>query len=212
MKKRFYFNIFVSATALMGAMVFTSCGQDDVYSETNAERIANDKYAAAFEKAFGKVGSDVDWGFSTKASTRTRAASNYTSSKGNIQPTINFPTDCDASEFNPDLTNIPSYGDYLNSIGTQWYTPTEITGYAAVYIDEVQGIKMNGGTEEQRAKLYIKAGTYDFTNVQFEIGKLVDVYLLDGATLILNNTAASTAKFGIYIARGAELIANGEDG
>ena len=196
----------------MGAMVFTSCGQDDVYSETNAERIANDKYAAAFEKAFGKVGSDVDWGFSTKASTRTRAASNYTSSKGNIQPTINFPTDCDASEFNPDLTNIPSYGDYLKSIGTQWYTPTEITGYAAVYIDEVQGIKMNGGTEEQRAKLYIKAGTYDFTNVQFEIGKLVDVYLLDGATLILNNTAASTAKFGIYIARGAELIANGEDG
>ena len=95
MKKRFYFNIFVSVTALMGAMVFTSCGQDDVYSETNAERIANDKYAAAFEKAFGKVGSDVDWGFSSKNSS-TRA---FTRSGVAFSTDITFPEDCDDSNF-----------------------------------------------------------------------------------------------------------------
>ena len=62
---------------------------------------------------------------------------------------------------------------------------------------------MTGGSE--RSKLYLKSGTYDFTNEEFNMCANADVYLLSGATLILNNTTASTAKFNVYIAQGAEL-------
>ena len=197
MKKRFYFNIFVSVTALMGAMVFTSCGQDDVYSETNAERIANDKYAAAFEKAFGKVGSDVDWGFSTKASTRTRAASNYTSSKGNIQPTINFPTDCDASKF---LKKVPEGVGKL---------PTEGKGPGSYYID---GTTTTVSTWAGASKIYVTGSvdlSADDTNAEapkFAPDYRSEIYLLEGATLKLGEQSA--IKFNvdaIYIAPGAKL-------
>ena len=70
------------------AAAFTSCSKStDLYDagavqqreeQKKQETIANnmqkvnDQYAAAFEKAFGKVGKNVDWGFgSQKASTRT---------------------------------------------------------------------------------------------------------------------------------------------
>ena len=209
MKKRFYFNIFVSATALMGAMVFTSCGQDDVYSETNAERIANDKYAAAFEKAFGKVGPDVDWGFSSK-----KAGARAITRAGGVtfNTTITFPEDYKGS-FAPNLDGIPSYNDYCKTLpnATQYWAPDEF-GYGVVYIDAVQKIHINGGTEGQRSRLYLKSGTYDFTGYEFYLGKYVDLFLLEGATLTLDNTVATNAIFDIYIADGAELIANGENG
>lgn len=74
--------------ALAICAAFTSCSKDtDVYNqnvvqnieeqkkqdalEKNMEKV-NEQYAAAFEKAFGKVGSNVDWGFgSTRALTRS---------------------------------------------------------------------------------------------------------------------------------------------
>ena len=216
MNKKSLSGIKVIATAILGAVVLSSCSHDEYYySEENVEKLVNEKYAIAFEKAFGKVGPNVDWGFSSKkANTRafTRAVGTYAQYRGHMQPTLDppFPSDCAASEFNPDLTNVPSYEGYLTA-NPNWIK-TEISGYAEVYIDHAQPIKINGGTTEQRAKLYVTAGTYDFSNVSFEVGKLVNVYLLEGATLILNNTAASTAKFDIYIAPGAELKANGEDG
>jgi hypothetical protein len=138
----------------------------------------------------------------------------YASYRGTIEPTLDppFPTDCAASKFEPDLTNIPSYEEYLISKGTQWWHPEEINDGGVVYIDAVQPIKISGGTEEAHAKLYIKAGTYDFTDVSFDLGKNTDLYLLEGATVTFDNTVASTAIFDIYIASGAELIANGDDG
>ena len=216
MNKRCYFGFFSIVTTMLVMMILLSCNHDEYfYNEAKVEQSVNDQYAAAFEKAFGKVGPNVDWGFSSKSTqTRalTRAVGEYAEYKGNLQPTVSFPTDCDASNFNPDLTTIPSYEEYLISKGTQWWHPEEITDGGVVYIDAVQPIKISGGTAEARAKLYIKAGTYDFTGVSFDLGQNTDLYLLEGATVTFDNTVASTAIFNIYIAPGAELVANGEDG
>ena len=220
MNKRGYFGIIAIATTMLGAMLFSSCSHDEFYySEEKAEQSVNDKYAAAFEKAFGKVGPNVDWGFSSKnAGTRalTRAEGDrvdYDSYRGkNMQPTITFPDDCDASKFTPDLTGILSYEEYLLSKGTQYWHPEEINDGGVVYINAVQPIKISGGTVEAHAKLYIKAGTYDFTGVSFDLNKNTDLYLLEGATVTFDNTVAANAIFDIYIAPGAQLIANGDDG
>lgn len=171
--------------------------------EQEIKEIIQNNYDRSFIKAFGQVGENVDWGFS---SNNTRAISDYTSYKGNMQPNVTFPTDCNINEFTPDLTNVKSYEEFLQSKGTQWWTPTEINESAEVYIDHVRNVKMTGGNT--RSKLYLKAGTYDFTNEEFNVCANADVYLLNGATLTLNNTAASTAKFNVYIAQGAELIVN----
>lgn len=216
MNKRCYFGFFSIVTTMLVMMILLSCSHDEyIYNESKVEQSVNEQYAAAFEKAFGKVGPNVDWGFtskSTKTRALTRAVGDYAEYKGNLQPTVSFPTDCDASNFNPDLTTIPSYEEYLISKGTQWWHPEEINDGGVVYIDAVQPIKISGGTAESHAKLYIKAGTYDFTGVSFDLGQNTDLYLLEGATVTFDNTVASTAIFNIYIASGATLIANGEDG
>ena len=221
MKK--YLTTGVAAIAFVVA--FTSCSKStDLYDQSavdernrqeqekkdqQKEMTANEKYAIAFEKAFGKVGPNVDWGFGRKSSS-TRA---FTREGGVAFNTdITFPEDCDDSNFTPDLTNVLSYNDYLLSKGTQYWHPEEINDGGVVYINAVQPIKISGGTEEQHAKLYIKAGTYDFTDVSFDLNTNTDLYLLEGATVTFDNTVASTAIFDIYIANGAELIANGEDG
>ena len=209
MNKNYFSIIFISVMALVVTMVFSSCSHDDVFSEAGYEQLINKQYSVAFEKAFGKVGPNVDWGFSsrdTHARTFTRAAEG-------LGYSITFPKDCDPSRFSqPDLTEVLSYEEKLKSLGSAYWTPVEITGYTEVYIDKVQNIKINGGTEQNHAKVYIKKGKYDFTNESFYLGSNVDLYLLSGATLKLNNTAASTAKFDIYIAPEAQLIADGKDG
>lgn len=96
MNKKTNFGIIVTVTVMMGAMVLSSCSHEDYfYSEEKAEQTINDKYAAAFEKAFGKVGPNVDWGFSSKNSS-TRA---FTRSGVAFNTTITFPGDCNASNF-----------------------------------------------------------------------------------------------------------------
>ena len=71
----------IAAVAICAA--FTSCSKsNDIYDAGAVEQqkqeainknieTAKANYAAAFEKAFGKVGSNVDWGFGSKAATRT---------------------------------------------------------------------------------------------------------------------------------------------
>lgn len=215
MNKKNYFSALMAMFAMISVMILSSCGHDDYYyNEEKAVQALNDQYAFAFEKAFGKVGPNVDWGFSSKnSSTRafTRAVSDYAGYRGNMQPSISFPSDCDASKFLADVPDgVPSYDEKLSSLGTAYWTPTEINTSAEVYLDHVQAFKITGG--EERSKVYLKPGEYDFSNVTFDLCKNADLYLLSGVTLILNNTAASTAKFDIYIAERAKLIANGDDG
>ena len=214
MNTKSYFGIVVLSISIWGAMVLSSCSHDELYNEEKIELVLNTRYATAFERVFGKVGSNVDWGFSSKNNARalTRAVGDYASYRGNIQPTITFPEDCDASEFTPDLTTIPSYEEYLISKGTQWWHPEEINDGGVVYIDKVQPIKITGGTGDEHGKLYIKAGTYDFTGVSFYLGKDIDLYLLEGATVTFDNTVTTDAIFDIYIAPGAQLIENGDKG
>ena len=75
----------IAAIALCAA--FTSCSKNnDIYDKNAVQQMEEQKkqeiinknietakanYAAAFEKSFGKVGSNVDWGFGSKAATRT---------------------------------------------------------------------------------------------------------------------------------------------
>jgi hypothetical protein len=220
MNKTGYLGIFAITTAMLGALGaigLSSCSHDDYYyNEDRVEQNVNKTYAAAFEKVFGKVGSNVDWGFSSKnaGARATRSVGTYADYRGDLKPTsdVTFPKDCAASKFTPDLTGILSYENYLKSKGTQYWTPKEINDGGVVYIDAVQPIKISGGTEETHAKLYIKAGTYDFTGVSFDLNINTDLYLLEGATVTFDNTVAANAIFDIYIASGAELIANGDDG
>ena len=90
------FGTFAIAATIGGAMAVSSCSHDDYYySPEKAEKAVNESYAAAFEKAFGKVGTQVDWGFSSKkagARAITRAGEGF-------ETTIEFPGDCDASKF-----------------------------------------------------------------------------------------------------------------
>ena len=212
----------IGVAAVAFAATLTSCSKaGDLYDEGRVEKekeqaIVN-SYEKAFEAAFGKVGANVDWGFSSKnSSTRalTRAVGTYKDYRGKLTPTFpswstfSFPTDCDASNFSPDLTNVPSYEDFLKSKGNENWTPTEFNVPAVVYIDHVRNVKMTDGN----SKLYIKAGEYDFTDEEFNLAAGIEVYLLPGAILTLNNTAASTAKFTLYIASTARLIANGQNG
>ena len=211
------------AAVAMG-VAFTSCSHNtDLYGgeegggkingRTVQEQIELDKavYKAAFEQSFGKVAPTVDWGFGGYTRSTTRALGDYDAYlKGDLTVDVSFPKDANASNFEPDLTGIPSYEDYCKSLGNANWTPDEFA-YGVVYIDKVQKIHI-WGEYGKRAKLYIKAGTYDFTNETFDLCADADLYLLSGATLKLSDAAASTAKFDIYIAPGAKLIANGEQG
>ena len=198
--------------ALAIGAAFVSCSHEiEPYSEEELQQFEVQKikanYEQAFIKTFGKPASNQDWGFSDNA--KTRALGDY-KTKGTMTASFTFPSDCDANKFDPDLTNIPSYDAYCAKLGNENWTPDEFD-CGEVYIDKVQKVHI-WGKWGQRAKLYIKAGTYDFTGYVFDLCADADLYLLPGAILTLNNTAASTAKFDIYIAQGAELIANGQDG
>ena len=55
MNKTSNLGIIVIATTMLGAMLLSSCSHDEYfYSEEKAEQTVYSKYAAAFEKAFGK--------------------------------------------------------------------------------------------------------------------------------------------------------------
>lgn len=210
----------IGVAAVGFAATLTSCSKaGDLYDEGRVEKekeqaIVN-SYEKAFEAAFGKVGANVDWGFSSKnSSTRslTRAVGTYKDYRGDLKPVnVTFPSDAPASNFDPDLTGIPSYDDCCKTQpnASEWWTPDELVSGVA-YIDKVQKVKITGANSG--SKLYIKAGTYDFSDTEFNLAEGTEVYLLPGAILTLNNTAASTAKFTLYIASTARLIANGQNG
>lgn len=138
------FGFIAIVTTLLVTIMLSSCSHDKyLYSEEKVEQNLNEKYAAAFEKAFGKVGSNVDWGFSSKkANTRalTRAAGTYASYKGNLQPTITFPTDCNASNFlnavPAGVNRLPSWGGGAGNYYIDAETPSVSTyaGASTIYV------------------------------------------------------------------------------
>ena len=203
MNKKNYLSALVAIFAMISVMILSSCSHDEFYySEEKAEQSVNDKYAAAFEKAFGKVGPNVDWGFSSKnASTRalTRAVGTYAQYRGNIQPTLDppFPSDCNASNF---LDAVPAGVNKLSPNGG---------GAGSYFIDaETQSVSTWAGA----SKIYV-TGTVDLSNgdtnaatPKFAPDYRSEIYLLKGATLKLGEVSAIMFNVdAIYIAEGATL-------
>ena len=197
----------ISVAALAFAATLTSCSKaGDLYDEGKVEQqkeaTVNEKYAAAFEKAFGKVGPNVDWGFSSKkANVRglTRAVGTYASYKGSLQPTLDppFPTDCAASNF---LDAVPEGVNRLSPNGA---------GAGSYFIDETtQSVSTWAGA----SKIYITGivdlsdGDTDATAPKFAPDYRSEIYLLEGSKLILGEVSAINFNVdAIYIAEGATL-------
>ena len=206
MKK--YLISFVAATALI--LAFTGCSKsNDLYNqgiidEKNKEDQAkqdqqnelaiNEAYATAFEKAFGPVGSNVDWGFSRKSS----GARAFTRDGGVAFSTdIVFPGDCDASNF---LADVPAGVSKLNKYGS---------GAGSWYIDEAyEMVQTYGGA----SKLYVKGDidlseedtNYDYPRLN--LSTTSELYLLEGSTLKIGEVSAERLVCAaIYIAEGATL-------
>ena len=203
MNKKNYLSALVAIVAMISVMILSSCSHDDFYyNEEKAEQAVNDKYAVAFEKAFGKVGPNVDWGFSSKnASTRalTRAVGTYAQYKGNLQPSISFPSDCDADNF---LAEVP---EGVNEL------PADGGGPGSYYID-ASTTKVS--TWAGASKIYVtgtvdlSAGDTDATAPRFAPDYRSEIFLLEGATLKLGRVSAQNFKGTIYIAEGATLASD----
>ena len=99
----------------------------------------------------------------------TRAVGTYAQYKGNIQPTISFPSDCDASNF---LAEVPQGVNKL---------PTWGAGAGSYFIDaETQSVSTWSGA----SKIYV-TGTVDLSNgevsaIMFNVDA---IYIAEGATL-----------------------------
>ena len=198
MKKKTYFCILGIALAMLGGVIISSCSHDeDLYSEGKVEQLAEEQYAAIFEKTFGKVGSNVDWGFSSKYfNTRgiTRSVEEYASYRGSMQPTIEFPGDCDDSKF---LDKVPD--------GVVKMPEEQVKG-GTYYIDETTtGVD----TYTPPSTIYVK-GNVDLTaSDKFEVYPGTEIYLLEGSTLKLGTNSALNLKVTFYIANTAHLVTDG---
>ena len=190
------------ASTMLGAMALSSCSHDEyMYSEEKVETNVNDTYAAAFEKAFGKVGPNVDWGFGRQhAYSRgiTRALTDYPT-KGTMQPTLDppFPSDCAASNF---LEEVP---EGVNKL------PTSGGGAGSYYIDAAtQSVSTWAGA----SKIYVTGivdlsdGDTDATVPKFAPDYRSEIYLLKDSKLILGEVSAINFNVAaIYISNGATL-------
>ena len=195
--------------AIAFLIAFTGCSKNDLYDQgavdernrqeqekkdQQKELTVNEKYAAAFEKAFGKVGPNVDWGFGSKnASTRalTRAGG------VTYNTTIPFPGDCGASNF---LADVPEGAKKL---------PADGGGAGSWYID-ASTTKVQ--TWAGASKIYVKgtvdlsAGDTDAGAPRFGPSTTSEIYLLEGATLRIGQVSAERLVCAaIYIAEGATL-------
>lgn len=201
MNRKLSLGFLVSVTALVGAMTIVSCSHDDAFNEGNIVRAVNDQYAAAFEKAFGKVDASVDWGFSSKSAAGTRAVGDYASYKGAIAPTVTFPEDADASQF---LAEVPAGVGKL---------PTWGAGPGSYFIDESTA---QVSTWAGVSKIYVtgtvdlSADDTDATAPKFAPDNRSEIYLVEGATLKLGEVSALNFNVAaIYIAEGATLQTTG---
>jgi len=124
--------LMTGVAALAFAATFTSCSKTDLYDENKVneekEATVNEKYAAAFEKAFGKVGANVDWGFSSQA--KTRATVNVNGNMWDGWPEVT-------------AAEAQAVYDYVNKVKTQieHYSETAPTNLTNYYVTQVRGGK-----------------------------------------------------------------------
>ena len=164
--------------------------QEQERIDEQRETIVNQNYAAAFERAFGKVGANVDWGFGRQPSRALTRGKNDYPSKGTLTAEgITFPDDCDSDNFKD---AVPS--------GVNKMPDSEVNG-GTYFINETssQAIMRLVGA------IYV-TGTVDLTTSdKFEVNAGTQIYLVKGSTLKLGATSALNLKGDIYIAEGATL-------
>ena len=111
------------------------------------------------------------------------------------------------------LSEVPAGVKKYTEVAGEWQT-----GYATgiSYLDEswTQQVNVWGGWDGSKnsgGKLYIK-GYNDFTNRRFFVAANTEVYLIEGATLVLNASSAAELQENdnYYIATGAKIITTGE--
>ena len=219
MKMKKYLMTGIAALALCAG--FTSCSHDlEPMSQEDINKMEAQKIVDNYNKAFkayvgGEIAPTQTWGFGTSAGTRTRAAGVY-GTTGDMQPVewyqengqwktkpYTFPSDCDASNFIAEA-DMPTVDSYIavctaHNSGSSYdkgvsYLDPSYTGDVNIW-----GVYNQTAQRTEGGTLYIK-GDNDFTNRQFTVCENTDVYLVSGATLRLNDNAASTIKFNIYIA------------
>ena len=196
MNYKTYFGIFVITSAMFGGMILSSCSHDEnLYSTDKVEQLANEHYAASFQRTFGMVGSDVDWGFSSKHSNAraiTRAYGDYDDYKGDLHHNISFPDDLGADSF-----TIPG--------GTQSMPDQQQVGPGPWYIDENTSQVDSWSSE---CVIYVK-GNVDMTNKTFSVNTGTKIYLTEKSTLKLGAFAAEGVNIAFYIAKDAKLETTG---
>ena len=202
MKKKTYFSILGIATAMLGGMLLSSCSHDDnLYSEDRVEQLVVEQYASTFERTFGKVGSDVDWGFSSKhfnARAITRAVGTYADYRGNIGSSITFPEDCDASYFKDAVpADIDNDDHHLSDNGA---------GAGTYFIDNNNNSVSTWGATTIYVKGTVDLSSEDTSTPKFAPSNSSEIYLVKDSKLILGVASATNFNVAaIYIAEGATL-------
>lgn len=180
-----------AVTAIVTGLV--SCSHD---FEGNNLSQAEIVYRTSFVKTFGVPAADQDWGFGSDETAGARMTRT-------IQPSYNFPSDAVATKF---LAAVPAGVQKLtqNAASVNNYIDETWQGELNIWGNQ-DGSKTVGGT------LYIK-GNCDFSNRKFYVAPNTEVYLLEGATLTLNNDNAGNLQSGCnyYMAAGSKIVTPGE--
>ena len=119
-----------------------------------------------------------------------------------LQPSFQFPDDCDASKF---LADVPAGVKPYKEVG-EWgygsgvsYVDPSFTGAVNIW-GAWDGSKTSGGS------LYIKGENY-FLDRNFYVAPNTDIYLVENAVLVLGSNSAGNLQSGcnIYLAPGAKI-------
>lgn len=194
--------------AIAFLIAFTGCSKNDLYDQgavdernrqeqekkdQQKELTVNEKYAAAFEKAFGKVGANVDWGFGRQPSSAralTRGKNDYPSKGTLTADGITFPEDCNPSNFIKE-----------EEIPTTSAMPNYQVGAGPWYIDK-DTKQVNSW--QAGCVIYVK-GDVDLTDKYFELNIDSKIYLTEKSHLKLGSYAADGLNVSFYIAKDAIL-------
>lgn len=219
MKK--YLMTAAAAIALCGT--FTSCSHEDIVIGNGKIDVVND-YETAFYTRFGQPNENQDWGFgkASKASTKTRAMSDYNGYRGSLTPTESYqdPNDNWAWKERPyTFPSAPSSyptgkpdgatyyaGDYQYLNGGSYYMDettsnyVDIQGYCDLYI-------IKSGTGEDNVNITPTARWY-IGNVAYQ--QKIRVFICPGVNFTLLPEFANLLQANVeyYVCPGASFVCN----
>jgi len=194
--------LMMGASALVMGAMFTACSNDDGPS---AEEYYQAQYNQAFEKAFGKVSPNQDWGFGPEGSTRATRAITV---NGDTYDAFPFPSTEELAAAFP--TTIPADADEVSQLETlykdqtvqdQWGNNQVLYGIYQIYaykIVEGYNLKITKAGVTELGGTY-QNSSWDGTagmNVAHPYNVYVDV---DGDVTIRR---AGATHFNLYILRG----------